>query len=117
MIRSMNIDDYAKQAHSTLLGSHDIKDIDATLLSQVFGLVGESGEVAEKFKKLIRDKQGVLAAEDKKEIIKELGDILWYVNSVSILLGSSLEEVARANLDKVLSRKQRGVTVGSGDNR
>jgi len=87
------------------------------ILHQVFGLVGESGEVAEKFKKLIRDKNGQMLPEDKEEIIKELGDVLWYVNSLSILLGSSLEAVAQKNLDKVLSRKERGATQGSGDNR
>lgn len=113
----MKIDDYSAQAISTLLGEHDITDMDATLLSQVFGLVGESGEVAEKFKKLIRDKQGKISEEDKQEILKELGDILWYINAVSNLLGSSLEEVAQKNLDKVLSRKARGQTQGSGDNR
>lgn len=113
----MKIDEYSEQAISTLLGEHAITDMDATLLSQVFGLVGESGEVAEKFKKLIRDKKGQISEEDKAEILKELGDILWYVNSVSTLLGSSLEEVAQKNLDKVLSRKARGATRGSGDNR
>lgn len=113
----MKIDEYSKQAITTLLGEHDIVDMDATLLSQVFGLVGESGEVAEKFKKLIRDKQGRISEEDKQEILKELGDILWYINTVSNLLGSSLEEVAQKNLDKVLSRKARGKTHGSGDNR
>lgn len=113
----MQVDDYSKQAISTLLGEHDITDMDATLLSQVFGLVGESGEVAEKFKKLIRDKQGKISEEDRQEILKELGDILWYINAVSNLLGSSLEEVAQKNLDKVLSRKARGTTQGSGDNR
>ena len=92
-------------------------DMDATLVSQVFGLMGESGEVAEKFKKLIRDNKGAISEEDKQEILKELGDILWYINSVSHLLGSSLENVAQKNLDKVLSRKERGVTTGSGDNR
>lgn len=113
----MNIQEYSDKAITTLLGEHEITDMDATLLSQVFGLVGESGEVAEKFKKLIRDKRGVISDEDKQEILKELGDILWYINSVSHILGSSLEEVAQKNLDKVLSRKERGVTKGSGDNR
>lgn len=113
----MNISDYSTQAISTLHNEHDTKDLDATLISQVFGLVGESGEVAEKFKKLIRDKNGSLDQSDKDEIIKELGDILWYVNSVATLLDSSLEEVAKKNLDKVISRKERGVTSGSGDNR
>ncbi|MCB9820261.1 nucleoside triphosphate pyrophosphohydrolase family protein [Candidatus Nomurabacteria bacterium] len=113
----MKIEDYSRQAISTLLGDHDVVDMSPALISQVFGLVGESGEVAEKFKKLIRDKGGQLSDEDKQEILKELGDILWYINSVSNLLGSNLEEVAQKNLDKVLSRKARGVQTGSGDNR
>lgn len=57
----MQINDYSTQAIATLLGEHDVEDMDATLLSQVFGLVGESGEVAEKFKKLIRDKKGKIS--------------------------------------------------------
>jgi len=113
----MNISDYSEQAMTTLVGDHATTDMDASLISQVFGLVGESGEVAEKFKKLIRDNAGRITDEDKKEIIKELGDILWYINSVSYLLGYSLEDVAKINLEKVLSRKERGVTAGSGDNR
>ena len=114
----MKIEEYGTQALSTMLADHGLsEDMTPALISQIFGLVGESGEVAEKFKKIIRDKQGSLSGEDKAEILKELGDILWYVNSVASLLGSSLEEVAKKNLDKVLSRKARGVTKGSGDNR
>lgn len=109
--------DYSKQAITTLLDGHGMTDMDATLLAQVFGLVGESGEVAEKFKKLIRDKEGKISKQDREEILKELGDILWYVNAVAHLLGSSLDEVATSNIDKVLGRKQRGKTAGSGDNR
>lgn len=113
----MKLEDYSKQAITTLLSDHQLTDISPSLLAQVFGLVGESGEVAEKFKKLIRDKQGVISEDDRQEILKELGDILWYINAVSHLLGSDLEEVAQKNLDKVLSRKARGVQQGSGDNR
>lgn len=113
----MNIQDYSTQAISTLLGDHDMADMDATLMAQVLGLVGESGEVAEKFKKLIRDKKGRISEEDRVEVLKELGDILWYVNAVAHLLGASLDEVAENNLKKVLGRKDRGVTAGSGDNR
>jgi NTP pyrophosphatase (non-canonical NTP hydrolase) len=113
----MTIEEYQSQAITTLVSDHSYGDLSAQLISQLFGLVGESGEVAEKVKKLLRDKQGNLSNEDKAELLKELGDILWYINSVSHLLGSSLEEVAQANLDKVLSRKSRGVTKGNGDNR
>lgn len=113
----MKIEDYSNQAMTTLLGEHGLGQITPTMLAQVLGLVGESGEVAEKFKKLIRDKKGQLSDTDRAEILKELGDILWYVNSVAVLMGSTLEDVAKNNLEKVLSRKDRGMTKGSGDNR
>jgi len=113
----MDINEYAKTAISTLAKDYEYGYIDAQLMGQVLGLSGESGEVLEKFKKLLRDKQGKLTDEDRAEIIKELGDILWYVNSVAHLLGSSLEEVARLNNQKLLSRQQRGELSGSGDNR
>lgn len=80
-------------------------------------MTGEAGEVSEKVKKILRDKNGQATDADRLEIAKELGDVLWYINVLSVRLGFSLEEVAQMNLDKVLSRKARGVTHGSGDNR
>ena len=114
---SLTFDEYQKQAISTLVTGHDYGDVDPRLMSQVLGLVGESGEFAEKFKKILRDKEGKLDSETNAELLKELGDVLWYVNSVAILLGSNIEQVAEKNLEKVLSRKARGVSKGSGDNR
>jgi len=114
----MQISDYSTQAISTDLYDKEGQAIDShAMLEKVLGLVGEAGEVAEKFKKILRDKNGQATPEDKKELAKELGDILWYINSVGIYLGFSLEEIAQNNLDKVLSRRERGVTQGSGDNR
>ena len=113
----MNFQDNSRKAISTLTNDHAYGDVSADLMAQILGLVGESGEVMEKFKKLIRDRQGKITDADRAEIIKELGDVLWYVNSVAHLLGSSLEEVARLNNDKLASRQQRGQLHGSGDNR
>lgn len=113
----MNISDYQQVALTTLKDGQDFGDITPKLMDQVLGLVGESGEVAEKLKKLIRDKQGVITPGDKAEITKELGDVLWYITTISHLLGSSLEEVAEANNQKLLSRQQRDALGGSGDNR
>lgn len=113
----MNLEQYSKQALTTLSDNYGQEDISPQLLGQVLGLSDESGEVLGKFKKLLRDKKGKMSDEDKYEIMKELGDVLWYVNSVSSLLGFSLEEVAKANLDKLASRHERGVLSGSGDNR
>lgn len=113
----MDFKQYSDVAISTLMDGHDYGEISADLMAQVLGLAGESGEVLEKFKKLVRDKQGIMTPEDKDEIIKELGDILWYINAAAHLLDSSLEEVARRNNAKLMSRKNRGELAGSGDNR
>ena len=113
----MKLDEYEKIALSTLSSHHSYGEISPALMDQVLGLAGESGEVAEKFKKLIRDKNGTLNTEDKNEIIKELGDVLWYITTIAHLLNSNLETVAKNNNEKLLSRKERGQIGGAGDNR
>ena len=65
----MNFQDYSQKAISTLTSDHAYGDISADLMAQILGLAGESGEVMEKFKKLIRDKQGKLTADDRAEKI------------------------------------------------
>lgn len=113
----MKISDYSKKAIATLTDGQDYGDVAPEVMDQVLGLVGESGEVAEKFKKLLRDKKGEISDADRQEILKELGDVLWYINSLSHLLGSSLEEVAIMNNQKLASRAVRQKIHGSGDNR
>jgi NTP pyrophosphatase (non-canonical NTP hydrolase) len=81
------------------------------------GLAGETGEVVEKIKKVFRDKNGEVSKETKKEITKELGDVLWYLSQVATELGISLEEVAGSNLEKLFSRLERNKISGDGDNR
>lgn len=80
------------------------------------GLCGESGEIAEKVKKIIRE-QRQITQNDKDEIAKELGDVLWYITAICGEIGISLNEVAVRNLDKLQSRKDRNKLQGSGDNR
>lgn len=76
-------------------------------------LNGEAGEFAEKVKKAWRD----LTPLNVDEVIKELGDVLWYIDAAAKDMGRTLEEVASMNLDKISSRRARGVLGGSGDNR
>lgn len=87
------------------------------LLYCTLGLVGESGEVAEKVKKLYRDKDGLVSPQFRKDIVKELGDVMWYVTNTAKELGLTLEEVMQANLDKVQLRVKTNTIHGDGDNR
>jgi len=110
--------DYQKKALITDVNGGKPQPIDShAFISKLLGLVGESGEVAEKFKKIFRDKNGQLSEEDKKEICKELGDVLWYISIIATYLNVPLETIAQNNLEKVLGRKSRGVSHGKGDNR
>lgn len=110
----MKFDEYQQRALTTVLTTDDkFKD----LLHWVLGINGESGEIAEKVKKIIRDKNGQVNDDDKQDLAKEIGDVLWYLAVFADQLGVSLDDIARQNLDKLQSRKKRGVLGGSGDNR
>ena len=108
----MSLNEYSKQAFEKGFYKGD-----QSLSVYVMGLCGESGEVAEKFKKMIRDNDGIIDDTFKQEVIKELSDVLWYVNALGQELGFSLEDIAQKNLAKIQSRKERGVQNGNGDNR
>jgi len=99
---------YQEQAKSTAIYPKD-KALEYLALK----LCGESGEVAEKIGKCIRDSKPI----DDQDLIKELGDILWYLANLSDHLGYDLSEVAERNLAKLKDRQQRGVLGGAGDNR
>jgi len=89
----------------------------AWLAYPALGLAGEAGEVAEHAKKAIRDDAGEVSEERRAAMAKELGDVLWYVAQLASELGLDLDDIAQANLDKLLSRQRRGVLSGSGDER
>lgn len=90
---------------------------EAWLVYPALGLAGEAGEVAEHAKKAIRDDNGEITPERRAAITKELGDVLWYLAQLASELDLELDEIAEQNLAKLLSRQQRGVLSGSGDDR
>lgn len=90
---------------------------DAWLAYPALGLAGEAGEVAEHAKKAIRDDGGDVSDGRRAAMSKELGDVLWYVAQIATELGLDLDEIAEQNLAKLLSRQERGVLSGSGDDR
>jgi NTP pyrophosphatase (non-canonical NTP hydrolase) len=108
----MELNDYQQQA--TTFAKYP-KDIGITYCT--LGLCGEAGEVAEKLKKVIRDGNSNLTYEKSQDILKELGDVLWYISQLSRELGFTMEEVAKGNITKLTSRMERNVLGGSGDSR
>lgn len=101
----------------------------------MLNLVGEVGEFAGKVAKMIRKGEVEIDTLDDKtsdlfpmvylpqwvyhqeELMKEAGDILWQLSGLCEVMGWNLEDVAQGNLDKLASRKARGVIDGNGDNR
>ena len=79
--------------------------------------LGEAGEIQGKIKKIMRDDNNHVTDDKRIAIAKELGDLLWYVSQTSTELGLSLEQIAIDNLAKLVSRQERGVLQGNGDDR
>lgn len=93
---------------------------------------GEAGEFAEHVGKAMRDdglvsldKQdditdvllGNLTIERRELLIKEIGDVLWYISAACRELGISLSAAAEINLRKLADRSRRNTLQGSGDER
>ena len=113
----MDFDDYSNKAAKYDLSeaTSDLKSVG--FIEKILGLVGEAGETADKIKKILRDKNGVVSNEDKDLIVKELGDTLWYIAAISRYLNVPLSEVADNNIKKLESRYQRNMLHGEGDKR
>lgn len=109
----MTFNEYQKKSRETAIYYNK----DKNYIYPTLGLVGEAGEIAEKIKKVLRDNGGAVDEKDKVELVKELGDLLWYLSQLSTELGLSLDDIAISNIEKITSRKERGVLHGSGDNR
>lgn len=110
----MELNHYQEEASKT--ATFDDFPVDP-IVYLTLGLTGESGEVAEKIKKMFRNDNGTLSDEKKEAIKYELGDVLWYVSQLARALGYTLDEVAHANIKKLADRHARGVIKSEGDNR
>jgi NTP pyrophosphatase (non-canonical NTP hydrolase) len=109
----MDLNQYQNSALKTAIYPHQGQNFSYPAL----GLMGEAGEVADKLKKVIRDNDGVLTDPVRDAVAKELGDVLWYLSVLANELDYDLNTIAEDNLLKLLSRQERGVLSGSGDNR
>jgi NTP pyrophosphatase (non-canonical NTP hydrolase) len=109
----MNMNDYQQAA----LRTASPKDKKDEVFHLVLGLCGESGEIAEKVKKVVRDHGSDFSHFDTDDLIKELGDVLWYVAVLADHFDIQLDDVATKNITKLADRQKRGLIGGSGDNR
>jgi NTP pyrophosphatase (non-canonical NTP hydrolase) len=109
----MNFSDYQQRAKGT--AKYPI--IGHGVIYPTLGLTNEAGEVAGKIKKIFRDRSGVIGEMEREALKAELGDVLWYLAQVATELDLSLDEIAEANLEKLLDRQARGKIQGNGDNR
>ena len=109
----MNFEEYQKKSRKTAI----YPNAGENFVYPTLGLSGEAGEVAEKIKKVIRDKNGVMDDESREMIEKELGDVMWYTAQLATELNLSLDDIAQKNIKKLYSGLERGKISGSGDNR
>jgi len=70
------------------------------LMIFALGLCGEAGEVAD----LIKKEMGHGHKRDTSKLVKELGDVLWYLTVISDRLSASLDCVAAQNIAKLKAR-------------
>lgn len=108
----MKLNEYQKAAMATA-----IRPNDNSISYLALAICGEAGELADKVKKVIRDKQGQFYIPDLTAIAMELGDILWYAANLAKVLGYDLSDIAQLNIEKINGRVERGTIHGEGDNR
>ena len=97
----MTINEYQKLAMTTLNPALGKKDV---LINGVMGLCGEAGEAIDLVKKHLAQGHEL----DREKLIKELGDVAWYLAEAATALDVPLEEVLQANIEKLKKRYPEG---------
>ena len=106
----MTINEYQHLAMTTL---NPKLSNDEILINGVMGLCGESGEAIDIVKKWFAQGHEL----DREKLIKELGDVAWYLAEIAHALGVSLEEVLQRNIDKLRERYPDGFKTADSVNR
>jgi len=109
----MTFDEYQIKSRQTAI----YPDKDNNWVYPALGLAGETGEIMEKLKKVLRDKDSMIDDETRETIARELGDVCWYLSQLATELNLSLSAIAESNLEKLFSRQKRGKLQGDGDER
>lgn len=121
----MDFNEYQDGTHATAVYPEGVQrvcnlGIERTMLEMAYcvaGLTSEAGEVAGKFKKIVRGDKDIASTAALNEIAHELGGVLYYVAQLADLCDWTLEEVAKYNNTQLTDRMERGVIRGDGDYR
>ena len=106
----MTINEYQKLAMTTLNPALSERDV---LINAVMGLCGESGEAIDIVKKHLAQGHEL----DREHLIKELGDIAWYLAEAATAIGVDLESIMAANIEKLRKRYPEGFSTEDSINR
>ena len=110
----MDLDEYQAKTRNTASYPDAFSGTRAAINYTVVGLVGEAGEIANKWKKLLR---GDYVGHSRMAIEDEIGDVLWYAARLAEELGTSLDVIAARNIAKLELRLKSGTIKGNGDDR
>ncbi len=124
----MDTVEYQERAHATGIYGERIEELvfsrnldnTRTLLQLSYvisGINGEAGEIADIFKKVMRDDRGMFSQRSAELMRKEVGDTIWYLSELCSVMGWTLAEVMHDNIEKLEDRKERNTLQGSGDER
>ncbi len=106
----MNVNEYQREAMTLLNPALTEKDV---LMNALMGLCGESGEAIDLMKKHLYQGHDL----DREKLIKELGDVAWYLAEAATGLGVDLSEIMQRNLDKLHARYPQGFDTNRSQNR
>lgn len=105
----MKLNEYQNRAARTINTARGTQDI---VHHALHGLSGEVGEIHSIYQKYYQGHK-----IDEAELMKETGDLLWFVAEYCTAMGWTLEEVAQANIGKLLGRYPDGFDENRSINR
>jgi NTP pyrophosphatase (non-canonical NTP hydrolase) len=110
---SIDFRKYQKISSSTSGAFDELDSVEARTAIAAMGLAGEAGEVVDYLKKVLGHGHPL----DQDKVVKELGDVLWYVAEICSVLQLDMEEVAEANVKKLKKRYPDGFSKERSVNR
>ena len=110
LAKTMTVKEYQLLAARTINQALDEKEL---ITNGAMGLCGESGEVIDLVKKWRAQGHEL----DRVHLTEELGDVAWYLAETATAIGAELEDVLKANIEKLMKRYPEGFAAERSVNR